>query len=60
MGTVSKNPIELSNKVFVDIDLKGIGKSSFTLTHSLNNAEKKFFAVGKTVVVSYDTNKKAL
>ncbi len=54
-----KNPIELSDKVFVDIDVKDIGKSSFTLTYSLHNAEKKIFAVGKTVVVSYDTNKKS-
>ncbi len=47
-------PIELNDRVLVDISTEKLGRSSFTLGYLLHNGQGKDFARANTVMVCYD------
>ncbi len=49
-----KKPIGLSDTVLITIGVENIGNSSFTLTYKVHDQNSQIFALGKTVVVSFD------
>ncbi len=51
-----KNPINLSDRVFITIKVDRIGNTSFTLLYELHNGAGKLFGIGKTVLVAFDTS----
>lgn len=49
-----QRPIELNDRVLVDIWTEKLGRSSFTLGYSLHDGQGHEFATARTVMVCYD------
>lgn len=47
-------PIELKDRVFIDLSTEELGRSSFTLDYLLHDGQGKEFAKARTVMVCYD------
>lgn len=53
-----QTPIELNDRVMVDIETQELGRSSFTLSYLLHDGEGKNFATARTVMVCFDAQSK--
>lgn len=49
-----RRPIELSDRVHIDISTEDLGRSSFTLSYLLHDDHGKQFAEARTVMVCFD------
>ena len=49
-----RKPIELNDRLHVDIETAELGRSSFTLVYTLHDGQGKEFATARTVMVCYD------
>ncbi|WP_020674512.1 YbgC/FadM family acyl-CoA thioesterase [Geopsychrobacter electrodiphilus] len=50
-------PIELNDRVLIDIETEALGRSSFTFSYLIHNGDGKEFATARTVMVCYDAKK---
>jgi acyl-CoA thioester hydrolase len=51
-------PVELNDRMLIDIETEKLGRSSFTLAYLLHNGEGKEFATARTVMVCYNAQAK--
>jgi acyl-CoA thioester hydrolase len=49
-----QKPIELTDRVVVDLVVERVGRSSFDLAYTLHNGAGTIFATAKTVMVCFD------
>lgn len=49
-----RRPIELNDRVLVDISTEDVGRSSFTFSYLVHDGEGKEFADARTVMVCFD------
>lgn len=49
-----KKPINFIDKVYVTMEVVDIGNTSFTISYTLHDNNGTIFALGKTVMVTYD------
>ncbi len=49
-----RRPIELNDRLVIDINTEELGRSSFTLGYILHDGQGKEYATARTVMVCYD------
>lgn len=52
-----KKPIELTDRVIVDMEVERLGRSSFDLAYSLHNSAGATYATARTVMVCFDAKR---
>lgn len=53
-----RQPIELDDRLLIDIETEDLGRSSFTFSYLMHNGDGKEFATARTVMVCYDAKQK--
>jgi len=51
-------PLELDDRLLIDIETEDLGRTSFTFSYRLHNGEGKEFASARTVMVCYDARQR--
>ena len=52
-----RKPIELNDRVLIDLSVEDLGRSSFTLAYQMHDGEGRTFADARTVMVCFDQSR---